>query len=424
MLNQNQLTPNETAGAAMVGTPSKPSTWRTSRIVLLAVGLAVWLGASVFLGANGHLAADSDVPFRPILLSIAVPVAVFLALYARSTSFRAFILSRDMRFVTSLQQWRVVGFAFILLYVEGVLPGLFAWPAAAGDVAIGLTTPLVLLALARSEGFATSRAFVAWNVLGLFDFVIAGAAATLASGAVPALLSGSPTSAPMEVWPLILFPSFIVPLFVFAHLTILFQVRALRLSQGPQRLSGGGPRGGIRPAARGEAPAFLAIATSEPVLRRSFVLALAIGAGLVLVNQRGAIFGPGAIDFIAMALSFTVPFVVISISQALGAGARFRAAGTAEDRSETMFATAAGHRIPARAALVAAAVGSILTLLTAGLIWLRTGDPALAPAAQIVQGFALPFFFGMVSQAAAYRRAGVGTKHRQSKDAAPASAYG
>lgn len=400
------------------------STWRTSRIILLAMGLAVWLGVSAIVGANGYLTAGSSVLFRPILLSIAVPVAAFLTLYARSASFRAFILSRDIRFVTSLQQWRVVGFAFILLYAEGVLPGLFAWPAALGDVAIGLTTPLVLLALGRGKGFATSRKFVAWNVLGLLDFVVAGATATLASGAVPALLSVGPTSAPMEVWPLILFPSFIVPLFVFAHLTTLFQVRALRLSQLAQRLPGG-PLGGNGSVTRSEAPRFMAIATSAPVLRRSFVLALAIGAGLVLMNQRGAIFGPVGIDFIAMALSFAVPFVVVSISQALGAGARFRNAGIAEDRSETIFATAAAHRIPVRAALVAAGVGSIFTLLMVGLVWLRTGDPGLAPPAQIVQVYALPFFFGIVSQAAAYRRAHVaGANYQRSKDATSASAYG
>ena len=380
--------------------------WRMSRVALLAAGLAGWLGLAAFVGANGYLAAESSVLFRPILLSIAVPVAAFLTLYARSAKFRAFILSRDMRFVTSLQHWRVVGFAFILLYAEGVLPGLFAWPAAMGDVAVGLTTPLVLLTLSRSEGFATSRRFVAWNVIGLLDFVVAGTVATFASGAFPALLAGTPTSAPMEVWPLMLFPSFIVPLFVFAHLTTLFQVRALRLSQRTQPLARGGPSEGGSTMARVEAPGFMSIAISLPVLRRSFVLALAIGAGLLLANQRGAIFGSGEFDFIAMAFAFAVPFVVISTSQALGAGVRLRNTRPVVDRPESIFAIASAHRIPARAAFVAAGVGSVVTSLMVGLAWLQTGDPALVPPAQVVQVFALPFFFGMVSQAAAYRRVG------------------
>ena len=127
-----------------------------------------------------------------------------------------------------LHHWRVLGFTFLMLYAHGVLPGLFAWPAGLGDVAIGVSAPLVVQALARSPDFARSRAFVTFHVLGMFDFFVAGTTATLASGAFPSLLSGSPTSAPMEVWPLSLFPAIFVPLFLIVHLGALFQVRALR----------------------------------------------------------------------------------------------------------------------------------------------------------------------------------------------------
>src|SRR5262249_11237234 len=48
------------------------------------------------------------------------------------------------------------------LYVHGVLPGAFAWPAGLGDIAIGVTAPWVALALVRRPGFATSRVFVAY----------------------------------------------------------------------------------------------------------------------------------------------------------------------------------------------------------------------------------------------------------------------
>ena len=375
-----------------------PARWPTPRIVLVALGLAVWFGVSALLGTTGYLSADSDVPLRPILLSIAVPVAAFLVLYARSATFRAFILSRDLRFVTSLQQWRVIGFAFILLYAQGVLPGLFAWPAALGDVAVGLTTPLVLLALARRQGFVTSRTFVAWNVLGLLDFVVAGTVAVLASGAFPALLTGGPTSAPMEVWPLILFPSFIVPLFVFAHLTVLFQVRA-------QRRLTAGQFGGTAASRPSMAPSTTDLATSPAVLRRSAVLALVIGPSLVLVNQSGAVFGAQAFSLPAAALSFMTPFVVISISQALGIRAFFGERRAEIWNRERLLTTMRLHGIPRRGALVAASVGIVVTALMAALAWLETGDPFGVPATQVAQVFVLPFAFGLVSQAAAFRRA-------------------
>jgi uncharacterized BrkB/YihY/UPF0761 family membrane protein len=97
-----------------------------------------------------------------------------------------------------------------------------------GDVAIGVSAPLVVQAMARRPEFVRGRAFVTFHVLGMFDFFVAGATATLASGAFPSLFSGSPTSAPMEVWPLNLFPAFFVPLFMILHLAVLFQVRSLR----------------------------------------------------------------------------------------------------------------------------------------------------------------------------------------------------
>ena len=82
--------------------------------------------------------------------------------------------------------------------------------------------------LARDPSFARSARFVTYHALGLLDFAVAVAAASLASGAFPALVSGPVTAAPMEVWPLVLFPSFIVPIFIILHLVVFLQVRALR----------------------------------------------------------------------------------------------------------------------------------------------------------------------------------------------------
>ena len=93
---------------------------------------------------------------------------------------------------------------------------------------MGLSAPLVAWTLLAKPDFARSRGFVVWNLLGMLDFALAGVTSTLASGAVAGLVSGPVTAAPMEVWPLILFPAFVVPLFMMLHLTVLFQVRPRR----------------------------------------------------------------------------------------------------------------------------------------------------------------------------------------------------
>ena len=140
--------------------------WSASAKTRMGLLLALWFALAALIGVTGAVAAGPDTLFRPIALTMVVPVLAFVALYLGSATFRGFVLGRDLRFVTLLQSWRVVGFAFLPLYFFGVLPGLFAWPAGVGDVLVGLGAPWAVFALLRDPAFATSRAFVVWNVPG------------------------------------------------------------------------------------------------------------------------------------------------------------------------------------------------------------------------------------------------------------------
>ena len=207
-------------------------TWNMSTKIISAALIAVLAGAAYYVGSTGLIAVDSSQPFRPVAFAVIVPVTLFFAAYGLSSRLRNFILAQDLRTLTMLQHWRVLGFSFLLLYAHDSLPALFAWPAGFGDILIGFTAPFVVARLARDPDFATSRRFITYHVLGLLDFAVAVVVATLASGAYPAVFSGAVTSAPMEVWPLNLFPSFFVPLFIIAHVVVLLKVRALRREAG------------------------------------------------------------------------------------------------------------------------------------------------------------------------------------------------
>ncbi len=192
--------------------------------VLLAGGLALWFALVAVAVANGLLQAEPTRLLRPLPVAALAPVLVFLLAYAASARVRRLVLAADPVALTVLQGWRVVGFGFLPLYAYGVLPGPFALPAGFGDVAMGLSAPLVAWACARRPGFARSRLFVLWNLLGLLDFVVA-----FVIGAFPGLAFGLfPTLAPataMEAWPLALIPAFAVPIFISLHLAVLFGVR-------------------------------------------------------------------------------------------------------------------------------------------------------------------------------------------------------
>lgn len=201
-----------------------------SRVHRLVVGaLAVWLGFVLFLGARGAFTRPPGAPPLPILIGVVVPIIAFLAAFRASSAFRNFVLTADLRVVTAIQAWRFAGLGFLDLYTLGVLPGLFAWPAGLGDVAIGVTAPWLVLTLARQPGFATSNAFAAWNAAGMLDLVVALGAAAL-STALTGNSSGEVTMAPMTQLPLVLVPGYLVPFFAMLHLTAFLQRRHLMKS--------------------------------------------------------------------------------------------------------------------------------------------------------------------------------------------------
>jgi hypothetical protein len=130
----------------------------------------------------------------------------------------------DLRFVTATQAWRFGGFAFLALYTYGVLPGYFAWPAGLGDMAIAAAAPWMLVSLARQPGFAASRRFVTWNVLGILDLIVA----VTVAAAVPLLFPnvvGAISTAAMARLPLVLIPGFFVPGYLILHVIALAQAR-------------------------------------------------------------------------------------------------------------------------------------------------------------------------------------------------------
>jgi hypothetical protein len=194
---------------------------------LIAGVLAVWLVLVLVLGGAGVIARPPGTPPIPILIGAVGPVMLFLAACGLWPAFRASVQSLDPRLATAIQGWRAAGLGFLALYAHGVLPGAFAWPTGLGDIAIGVTAPWVVLALIRRPDFVISRGFVAWNVLGILDLVVAvsigGLISTMATGA-----TGEVTTQPMAQLPLVLIPAFLVPLFVMLHLAALFQARRER----------------------------------------------------------------------------------------------------------------------------------------------------------------------------------------------------
>jgi hypothetical protein len=188
--------------------------------------LLLWLVLVFILGANDAFVRVPGALPLPILAGLLTPILVFLVAFWTVSPFRDFVLSIDLPVMAGIQAWRFGGLGFIALYAYGVLPGLFAWPAGLGDMAIGLTAPLVILALKRKPSFAAGRLFQVWNLLGTLDLVVA-----VGLGAMSSVLgigiSAEIRTFPMGVLPLVLVPTFLVPLFLMLHLASLLQARQM-----------------------------------------------------------------------------------------------------------------------------------------------------------------------------------------------------
>ncbi len=140
--------------------------WTPRRLAALSAIIVIWFALATYIGGS-HLLANANGAFiAPIALTAFVPVAVFLGAYFLILRFRHFVHSQDITTLTMLQHWRVVGFAFLVLYAYGVLPGVFAWSGGLGDIAVGLAAPYIMLRLRSDANYATSKGLVRYHLLG------------------------------------------------------------------------------------------------------------------------------------------------------------------------------------------------------------------------------------------------------------------
>ena len=218
--------------AARGGVP--PEGRRALRIGAAAF-LGVWLGALLLVAPAASTLEGGD-PFAvaPIIpLALALPFAgIALALVA-SPSLRRALAAASVPALIGVQAYRIIGAVFLVLLAQGQIPGHFALPAGWGDVAVGLTAPLVAFALAR--GMAGARALaIAWIGFGLLDLAVAVGMGTgyLAPFLAPALGPRVPAVGALGVFPLVMVPTFAVPVSVLLHLAALVKlVGAMRLAR-------------------------------------------------------------------------------------------------------------------------------------------------------------------------------------------------
>jgi hypothetical protein len=190
------------------------------RNVWLAVMIpfTLWLAVVWSAAINGLFKPGGGVPL-PIAALGPVVIGVPFLLISRRVG--QMLDAMPASWTVALQAYRVLGSTFLIGWIYGVVPGIFALPAGIGDTLTGLAAVPVAISLA--SGSRESRlAAIAWNIFGLADFAIAlGIGFSVAAGLIHV---GAP-SVTGGLYPIVMIPAFAVPSSILLHVLSLRQLR-------------------------------------------------------------------------------------------------------------------------------------------------------------------------------------------------------
>lgn len=186
-----------------------------ARTRTVALALGAWLAVDLGLAWSGFYEGYLVGRVPRVLLGIVASMTIVVAAIA-SRRVRQLATRMDPRWLVGLQTFRVVGAVFLAALAAGVLPRVFAGPAGWGDVLVGLAAPVVALVALRGRG--GWWAVAVWNTLGLADLVMAVTLGNLAGPHTGNVLQAVPTTEALTMYPLVLIPTFAVPLALLLHL--------------------------------------------------------------------------------------------------------------------------------------------------------------------------------------------------------------
>ena len=192
--------------------------WRFG-VTIAATGFA-WLLLTTSLSVGGLFLPGAIGRLSAIPLAILLPILVFSFTLNRSISAVAVLDAIPLDWLIRIQVFRVLGAIFILLYLDGFLPGVFALPAGLGDVAVGLLALPVAYLVAQNLSWARPSAY-AWNIFGILDLVTAVTLGFLSSPSPFQQLAFENPNELVGQYPLVMIPVSAVPMFVILHILTL-----------------------------------------------------------------------------------------------------------------------------------------------------------------------------------------------------------
>lgn len=191
---------------------------RTSALTIITLVLVGWTWLIIALGRQGLFRIDGQLTFPPaIALGVVVPIVVGYVAFLYWDSWRTIITAISQRWLISIQVFRLTGGMILVLHFRDLLPAVFAYPTALGDLFIGLTALPLAYLYARRKAGARQLVF-AWNYLGVFEMLLVVFLGITTSPSQVQLFALDAPNLLTTAYPVVLFPLFSVPVGVVLHI--------------------------------------------------------------------------------------------------------------------------------------------------------------------------------------------------------------
>ncbi|MBI4043866.1 MAG: hypothetical protein HY393_03600 [Candidatus Diapherotrites archaeon] len=198
--------------------PPAKKTKTSARAFLVLFG---WLGLSLFLASLDAYHVSSEIISAGVPLGFILPILIGWHYMNKSATLQNIIDRIPGQWIIFLQTYRIIGIVFLLLLAQNLLPALFAIPTGFGDVLIGITAPIVGFFYIKKKPWSRMLARI-WNYIGILDLGVAiGLGILLVLPPPFSLISTSPTTEIMTLYPMVLVPVYAVPLSILMHLASL-----------------------------------------------------------------------------------------------------------------------------------------------------------------------------------------------------------
>ena len=193
---------------------------RESRIAVVSGGvLAAWAVVAVMLARGGFFEQGDPNSVPPVGITLALVLLGLAVCLLVSPSLRR--LLTNQRNLILLNLWRLVGAVFLLLMANGQMPALWALPAGIGDVIVGAMAPWIAARVDTPQG---RRGAIVFHLFGMADLVVAVGLGVMTSPGAAQVFHTTPTSELATRFPLVLVPTFLVPLAFVLHVISLWQL--------------------------------------------------------------------------------------------------------------------------------------------------------------------------------------------------------